>query len=303
MRCAHPHYALDLGTNPETGKKILKFVGFRPDLSSFQQLAARYGKESIIALPCGRCLPCRLNHAKEWAVRCVLESLEYENNFFLTLTYDDDHLPSDGLLYRSDVQKFLKRFRHHFGQVRYFGCGEYGTKNARPHFHLILFGANIDDLREVGAGLYESKKLKEIWPFGFHYIGWVSYASCNYVAKYSTKKLFGGRSDEFLMASTNPGIGYKWCKEHLDNVLKYDQVFGPFGDSRTAKLPRYFEKMAEALDQANYVKIKEKRLDSSAAMTINELLEHSIENVEELLKYKEDILKGDFAHNRAGRRI
>ena len=303
MRCAHPHYALDLGINSETGKHILKFVGFRPDLSSLAQLSERYGKDSILALPCGKCLPCRLNHAKEWAVRCVLESLDYENNYFLTLTYDDDHLPADGLLYRSDVQKFLKRFRRHFGPVRYFGCGEYGSKNARPHFHLILFGPNIDDLRQVGAGLYESKKLKEIWPYGFHYIGFVSYASCNYVAKYSTKKLFGGRSDEFLMASTNPGIGYRWCKEHLPDVLKYDGVFGPFGDQRVAKMPRYFEKMAEVLDNSEYVKVKERRLDKSAAMVINEKLIHGIAHVEELLKYKENVLINDFGKNHQGKRL
>ena len=120
MRCAHPHYALDLGISKETGKHILKFVGFRVDLSSYKQLTERYGKDSILALPCGKCLPCRLNHAKEWAVRCVLESLDYESNYFLTLTYDDDHLPEDGRLHRSDVQKFLKRFRHHFGNVRSF---------------------------------------------------------------------------------------------------------------------------------------------------------------------------------------
>lgn len=302
MRCAHPNYVIDLGFNPENGKKKLKFVGFRPDLSSFQQLTARYGKESIIPLPCGKCLPCRLNHAKEWAVRCVLESLQYENNYFLTLTYDDSHLPDDGLLRRSDVQKFLKRFRSHFGQVRYFGCGEYGSKNARPHYHLILFGANIDDLRNIGSGLYESKTLKELWPFGFHYIGFVSYASCNYVAKYSTKKLFNGRSDEFLMCSTRPGIGYQWCKDNLGDIFEYGQVFGPFGSQKSATLPRYFEKMAEALDKSKFIKLKEQRLDSSAALNINELLKHSIENVEELLSYKEDILKSDFAHNRGGYR-
>jgi hypothetical protein len=304
MRCAHPHYALDLGINKETGKHILKFVGFRVDLSSYKQLTERYGKDSVLALPCGKCLPCRLNHAKEWAVRCVLESLDYENNYFLTLTYDDDHLPEDGRLHRSDVQKFLKRFRHHFGNVRYFGCGEYGSKNKRPHYHLILFGADIPDLKAIGSNLFESKKLAEIWPFGFHYIGDVSYASCNYVAKYTTKKIFGDdSSDEFLMCSTNPGIGYSWIRQHLQKVLDYDAVYGSFGNRKVAKMPRYFEKIAEVLDNSKFMKLKESRLDKSNAMTINEMLIHGIENVEQLLEYKENILIGDYCSQKQGKRL
>ena len=302
MRCSHPHYTLDLGLK-ENGKRDLKFVGFRADLSSLKQLSVRYGSNNIIPLPCGKCLACRLNKSKEWAVRCVLESLGHENNYFLTLTYDDDHLPSSGALQREDVQKFLKRFRARFGKVRYFGCGEYGTKNKRPHYHLILFGANITDLRHVGNGLYESKIVKEIWPFGFHYLGFVSYASCNYVAQYSTKKVVGDVSDEFLMASTDPGIGYDWCKEHLSKVLEYDAVFGPFGSSKLAKMPRYFEKMAEVLDGAKYVEVKSKRLDKSSAMNINDMLIHEIDEIEKLYAYQEQITLNDFIAKRRGKRL
>lgn len=302
MRCSHPHYTLDLGVK-ENGKRNLKFVGFNPDLSSLKQLSYRYGEHNIVPLPCGQCLQCRLNKAKEWAVRCVLESLAYENNYFLTLTYDDEHLPSTGALEREDVQKFLKRFRARFGKVRYFGCGEYGTKNKRPHYHLILFGANITDLKHVGNGLYESKIVSEIWPYGFHYLGFVSYASCNYVAQYSTKKVFNNVSDEFLMCSTEPGIGYAWCKEHLAKVLEYDAVFGPFGSSKLAKLPRYFEKMAEALDGAAYVDVKSRRLDKSNAMNIHNMLVHECDEFEKLLEYEEQITLNEFIAKKRGKRL
>lgn len=302
MRCSHPHYTLDLGLK-ENGKRNLKFIGFNPDLSSLKQLSARYGKENIVAIPCGNCLSCRLNKSKEWAVRCVLESLGYENNYFLTLTYDDEHLPVDGKLQRVDVQKFIKRFRARGYQFRYFGCGEYGSKNKRPHYHLILFGCDIKDLKAVGAGLYESKTISELWPYGFHYIGFVSYASCNYVAQYSTKKVFGNVSDEFLMASTDPGIGYAWCKEHLPKVLDYDFVFGPFGSSKLAKLPRYFEKLAEVLDGVKYVEVKAKRLDKSTAMNINEMLIHECDEIEKLLEYNERITLDEFIAKKRGKRL
>lgn len=89
------------------------------------------------------------------------------------------------------------------------------------------------------------------------------------------------------MASTDPGIGYAWCKEHLPKVLEYDSVFGPFGSSKLAKLPRYFEKIAEKLDGEAYVQVKAKRLDKSTAMNINEMLIHECDEIEKLLEYKE----------------
>lgn len=301
MRCARPHYTLDLGLK-ENGKRNLKFIGFNPDLSSLKQLSARYGKEAIIPLPCGNCLPCRINKSKEWAVRCVLESLGYEENLFITLTYDDAHLPADSLLHRSDVQNFIKRLRNHC-PCRYFGCGEYGSKNKRPHYHVIFFGLHLDDLKPIGNGLYESDLINKLWPYGYNYIGFVSYASCNYVAGYATKKVFGNVSDEFLMASTDPGIGYAWCKEHLPKVLEYDSVFGPFGSSKLAKLPRYFEKIAEKLDGEAYVQVKAKRLDKSTAMNINEMLIHECDEIEKLLEYKERITLDEFINKKRGKRL
>lgn len=301
MRCARPHYTLDLGLK-ENGKRNLKFIGFNPDLSSLKQLSARYGKDTVIPLPCGNCLPCRINKSKEWAVRCVLESLGYDDNLFITLTYDDAHIPSDSLLHRDDVQKFIKRLRNKY-PVRYFGCGEYGTKNKRPHYHLILFGLKLPDLKPIGNGLYESKIITDLWPYGFNYIGFVSYSSCNYVAGYATKKVFNNVSDEFLMASTDPGIGYYWIKEYLPKVLEYDSVFGPFGSSKLAKLPRYFEKIAEKLDGEKYVEVKAKRLDKSSAINIHKMIIHECDEIEKLLAYEEKITLDDFINKKKGMRL
>ena len=301
MRCAHPHYTLDLGVK-ENGKRNLKFIGFNPDLSSLKQLAARYGEASVIPLPCGNCLPCRINKAKEWAVRCTLESLYYDNNLFVTLTYDDEHLPRDGKLVRKHVTDFIKRLRH-YTKCRYFGCGEYGTKNKRPHYHLILFDVSIDDLKPLGSGLYESKLVSKLWPYGFNYIGFVTYQSCNYVAQYSTKKVFGNVSDEFLCCSTDPGIGYRWCKEHLGKILEYDLVFGDFGSQKVAKMPRYFEKIADFLDHGAYQDVKSCRLDKDHAMNLNKMLIHQIDEIELLLEYEERITLDKFINQKRGKRL
>ena len=124
MICSRPLYALDLGSKPD-GKRMIKMLPKRVDLSSMKQLQARYGHGSIIPLPCGSCLACRINHAKEWAVRCVLESVYHSDNYFITLTYDDEHI-GDGLLHREHIRAFQKKVWSKFPGVRFFGCGEYG---------------------------------------------------------------------------------------------------------------------------------------------------------------------------------
>lgn len=302
MKCTRPNYALDLGIK-ENGARNIKFLPKRADLYSLRQLSARYGKENILPLPCGKCLACKLAHAKEWAVRCTLEALYHEDNYFLTITYDDDHFPENGLLNRRDLTLFLKRLRARCGSFRYFGCGEYGSKTKRPHYHLLLFGLTLNDLQPVGNGLYESKVLKLLWPYGFHYLGSVNYSSANYVAQYTTKKVFKDCSDEFLAASTMPGIGYQWCKDHLGKVLEYDAVFGDFGSSKAVKMPRYFEKMAEVLDSSKYVEVKQKRLDKSTAFQFNEMLIHACEQVEDLNAYKERCLLNDYIAQKKGTRL
>ena len=92
MACNFPIYALDLGLK-ENGKRNIKILPKRVDMSSLAQLEVRYGKGSILPLPCGRCLACKLAKAREWAVRCVLEASLYPDNCFITLTYDPEQGP------------------------------------------------------------------------------------------------------------------------------------------------------------------------------------------------------------------
>ena len=76
-----------------------------------------------VKLPCGRCIGCRLERSRQWAMRCVHEASLHEANCFITLTYDDAHCPKDGSLRFEHWQKFMKRFRKRFGSgVRFYHC-------------------------------------------------------------------------------------------------------------------------------------------------------------------------------------
>ena len=88
-----------------------------------------------------------MKRSREWAIRCVHEASLNDVNCFLTLTYDDDHVPAGLSLFYPDFQAFMKRLRARFSnvRVRFYMCGEYGDNFDRPHYHALLFGFDFLD--------------------------------------------------------------------------------------------------------------------------------------------------------------
>lgn len=92
-------------------------------------------------VPCGQCLNCRVNQARIWTNRIILEACKWPDNTFLTLTYDEYNLPNPPIVSRPVVQKYLKKLRYHTDKkFKYFACAEYGPETLRPHYHFILHG-------------------------------------------------------------------------------------------------------------------------------------------------------------------
>lgn len=219
-----------------------------------------------LTLPCGQCIGCRLEQSRQWAIRCVHESQLYEHSVFVTLTYDDDHVPHDFSLDYADFQLFMRRLRRVKPGVRFYMCGEYGEDFGRPHFHAALFNCFFDD-REVyrklpsGSVLYTSKQLSELWPKGFVSVGDLTFESAAYIARYVMKKVTGAaaekhyeavdgytgevyqRKPEFTQMSRKPGIGSLWFKKFASDVYPRDFVV-----IRGVKMrpPRYYDKLLES---------------------------------------------------------
>lgn len=174
---------------------------------------------SELRVPCGQCLGCKLERARQWAVRCSHEASLYEENCFITLTYNDEHLPDGGELDYTDFQKFMKRLRKYanrnnrtpkrrhgpqlpYRKIRFFMCGEYGPEKSRPHFHACIFNFDFDDriyykTSAAGSKIYLSAQLQNLWsdkggdPIGYVTVGDVNSDSAGYVARYSMKKTLG----------------------------------------------------------------------------------------------------------------
>lgn len=182
--------------------------------------------------PCGNCLPCRINKARTWQHRIMLEARSHLESSFITLTYDDDHLPrnarADPELRKKHLQNYFKRLRKRINQpFRYFAVGEYGDKSGRPHYHACLFGLGRSFGPDVGLAW-----CLEGLPIGITHIGDVTPESARYIAGYTLKKLtratdprLYGRSPEFMLSSRRGGgIGLGEVKR-IASVLRSNPYF------------------------------------------------------------------------------
>lgn len=246
MKCENPMLAV------KNGDKYV-FVGAIKDSEFWLNHKYLYSTENKVILPCGQCFACRLNRARDWATRCILEAKMHDENCFITLTYDPKYFPENGSLVKKHFQLFMKRLRKALGdrKIRYYMCGEYGEKFGRPHFHAIIFGYMPKDLDlykvSNGIELYKSAFLAKIWKKGFVSVGAVTYESCAYVARYIDKKLTGERGIEaygekippYTNMSLRPGIGAPFLERYGEDI--YSKDFIVIRDGIKVKPPRYFD--------------------------------------------------------------
>jgi hypothetical protein len=275
MPCYHPLVGYRSAVrNEKTGKRSIVFT----KRDAYTDLRIRF--------PCGQCIGCRLERSRQWAIRCMHEASLYDKNSFITLTYNPENLPKHGTLVKEDHQKFMKRLRRHNDErIRYFHCGEYGEKFARPHYHTCLFNYDFPDrilLREskTGEKYYISQELAELWPYGHHIIGDVTFESAAYVARYITKKITGKKAEdhyeiidektgeilgqrvpEYITMSRRPGVGMEWFKKFHRDIYPGDFVIVR---GKKMKPPKYYDRSFEIEYPEEFAHIKATRFVNGA---------------------------------------
>ena len=309
MSCTHPILAVDYGPNPANPDKHLVKILLRLDqVTSIQAMRDKYefpGVSKLLLVPCGHCAACRIKRRKEWSVRCSMESKYHKESCFVTLTYDDDHYP--GKLVKSHFQGFIKALRNSGLKIRYFGCGEYGSKvkdakgRGRAHYHIIVFGYFPPDVKyygltKSGYPQYTSAFLSKIWNKGFVTVSDFTPEVAGYTAGYCDKKFQFDQyfedddAPEFLLMSTKPGIGRQYVEEHLGKIYSRDSLIINFG-SHHFGVPRYFDKVAT---QRNLYIEDIKELRNIYSSSFYEIKSHGFLSEEQLFEYKNNIFMNNF---------
>lgn len=235
-----------------------------------------------VPLPCGKCIGCRMDYARQWAIRCMHEAELHDYNCMVTLTYDNDHLPDDSSLRPVDVQLWLKRLRRQFPdyKIKYFLCGEYGDQFSRPHYHVLLFGIDFSHDYEYNNKDSRPKvvELQDTWTLGHVHVAPLNYEIACYVARYCTKKQEKEidycdkktgvvLQKEFTRMSRRPGIAHDWIKKNSFDTYKTDTVV--VNGDNVSRPPRYYDKVFKKINgDLSLDKIKSKRIEETFARGI-----------------------------------
>lgn len=269
MPCYRPIPCVSGGLKPN-GKQIIRFAG-----------KGQVNDRLSFKIPCGRCIGCSLDRARQWSIRCVHEAKMHQDSCFITLTYAPEHLPKDGSVSPKPFQKFIKRLRKKTGKkIRYFHCGEYGSKLGRPHYHALIFGYLFPDrivYREKPFRWYTSSELQELWPFGFSTVADVTSHSASYVARYTLKKVYGesaqkhygGKHPEYITMSRRPGIGDAWYRQFKSDI--YPEGVYVNNGVKTSP-PKFYDNLYKKENPSGFSDIQRQRKIRAEGKTVTDHL-------------------------------
>lgn len=223
-------------------------------------------KKYSIQVPCGHCRYCLAQAQSQWSFRIEQEVLHggYAQSLFVTLTYNNESLPDDFSVHKSEVQKYLhdlrqKIHRKYFDgtkeslpRISYYFCAEYGSKFGRPHYHgIIMFTKSID-----------WHLIQSAWHKGIVDIREFTSARAGYVAKYSVKDLsldYAGRERPFHLQSKGLGSAFL-NKFNSFASLQFNTYFSNVSGHKV-KLPRYY--LDKLGTNRSYTKVGESRKSHS----------------------------------------
>lgn len=234
-----------------------------------------------IEIPCGTCILCQQEKARQWAVRITHEAKQWDESSFLTLTYDEDNIPTYGSLQYEDLQKFWKRLRKQIGPLRYYAVGEYGDESLRPHYHACLFGHAFTEkrtiLREGAQMLWTNKQILEAWGMGHVSVGALNFQTAQYTASYVLKKLVSKQKYVRVDEETGELIPLEQPRSFMSRNLAR-QWWDSYGHHTTAhdivvingkkqKPPKAYDRWLGEVDEKKLEEIKETRKENAVAET------------------------------------
>lgn len=179
---------------------------------------------------CGTCPICLMHKQQEVALRLGydIHSPRCFQSWFITLTYDDEHLEYDvvdentGEIYplpsvnKRTLQNFWKLLRYNLNydskktELLYYATGEYGDTTKRPHYHAITYFLGENTLKKDFITACKMTWTNCDWskiPENKSFQSTDSQASRLYVAKHQVKRCKGilGQAPYFALMSKGYG--------------------------------------------------------------------------------------------------
>lgn len=236
---------------------------------------------------------CRSRRAESWIIRLNEEFQQHISSMFVTLTYNDEHLPMDNgipVVCKHDVQLYVRYLRRLGLKFKYFIVSEYGPTTFRPHYHLILFGVGVDSLEH----------LVTTWSKGFVSAFAVSGGCINYVSRYTL--IHSDLPDYLLTPERKPfmlcskGIGKAFCDNKETQKFHQSTLTTTYDDNGYTKpLPRYYKEKLFTSDQRENFTQEWREKSRVSRLAVKKLLETQ-EGVAELtrLRNKRNIRYSDY---------
>ena len=203
-------------------------------------------------VPCGKCIPCLKRRSSHWSFRVEQEAKYSKTSCFLTLTYEKQPKSFNGLpsLKKADFQKFFKRLRKLCPtkkgpkRLKYFACGEYGTKTHRPHYHAIVFNLPQNIINDATL-------IRDTWKLGHVLVTPSNIKTINYVVGYITKGsserpelkrygIYDDRVKEFQLMSK--GLGEAYLTPQMKRYYRDRKLFCIVKENgHVISMPRYYK--------------------------------------------------------------
>lgn len=215
-------------------------------------------------VPCGKCIMCHKRRVNQWTFRLLKQFENCYTAWFITLSYDTDHLPftksGQPTLNKRDVQLFFKKLRKTTNdKIKYYVAGEYGENYDRPHYHIILFNAKVEAIQNAWSD--EHGKYR-----GMVYYGDVNEKSIRYTLKYINKPtripLFDGddRQKEFQLTSKGLGADYLTAETiEFHKNSSAEKNFVTLRNGAKLPMPRYYKNKIFDENQLEIIQEKAKK--------------------------------------------
>lgn len=240
-------------------------------------------------VPCGKCLSCLRRRQGAWSFRLSEQMKVSHSSAFLTLTYTDLSMPYSEsgrpTLKKDDFQRFMKRLRkalpvkmvenkdgeqYNLYQLKYYACGEYGSRTMRPHYHCIMF--NLPQ-----AYIQDPQRLEAHWSLGYLRLDPCNSATINYTTKYIMKGSWkkddmvnietgeiteDDRVPEFSLMSKKLGKEYltpAMRRYYKQNIVNYVTLPGGVKVS----LPRYYREQIFGITERKIIAMESKKVRES----------------------------------------